>query len=203
MLVAESVRRRTPDPWVRSRIDTITTQVDHAAKIVRGLLDFARRSDLYVTTLDMVQVTRDAVAFLKGKQSAVVEVDEVYPDERLPVSGDRGQLIQVLTNILNNAYEAMEGQEQGRILVEVRRRGNTAEVEIRDYGPGIPIDALPHIFEPFFTTKPEGKGTGLGLAISHGLLQAHHGSIIARNATGGGASFVIGLPLTGDAPTEE
>jgi PAS domain S-box-containing protein len=202
MLVAESVRRRTQDPWVRSRIDTITTQVDHAARIVRGLLDFARRSDLYVTTLDMGQVTRDAVAFLKGKQSAGVEVEEVYPDERLPVSGDRGQLIQVLTNILNNGYEAMEGQEQGRLLVQVRRRENYAEVEIRDYGPGIPLDALPHIFEPFFTTKPEGKGTGLGLAICHGILQAHHGSITARNAPGGGASFVVTLPLTGSPPNE-
>jgi PAS domain S-box-containing protein len=195
MLVAESVRRRSPDPWVRSRIDTITTQVDHAAKIVRGLLDFARRSDLYVTTLDMVQVARDAVAFLKGKQSAEVEVEEVYPDERLPVSADRGQIIQVLTNILNNAYESMEGQEHGKILVRVGRRDGNAEVEIRDDGPGIPLDALPHIFEPFFTTKPEGKGTGLGLAICHGILQSHHGSIVARNAPEGGASFLVTLPL--------
>jgi PAS domain S-box-containing protein len=202
MLVAESVRRRTQDPWVRSRIETITTQVDSAARIVRGLLDFARRGDLYVTTLDMVQVTRDAVDFLKGKQSADVELVETYPDEPLPVSGDRGQLIQVLTNILNNSYEAMEGSETGRIGIEVRRRENNVEVEIRDHGPGIPIDALPHIFEPFFTTKPEGKGTGLGLAICHGIMQAHHGSITARNGSDGGASFLISLPLTGSAPAE-
>ncbi len=155
-------------------------------------MDFARRSEPRVTDLDLVAVARDTVSFLRGKQPVNVELEERYPSGPVPVSGDRSQLVQVVTNILNNAYEALE--HGGRIVIEVRRLRDRAEVEIIDSGPGIPEEALPHIFEPFFTTKEEGKGTGLGLAICHGILQAHHGTIRARNVPGAGACFVISLP---------
>ena len=200
MLVAESVRRRTTDPFVRARVDTITSQVEVAANIVRGLLDFARRSEPQVTALDLAVVAHDAVEFLRGKQSADVELTENYGEKPLPILADRGQLIQVITNILNNAYEASSENGGSRIHVDGRRRENWAEIEIADSGPGITPNALPHIFEPFFTTKPEGKGTGLGLAICHGIIQAHGGSMQARNLPGGGASFVVILPLTPATP---
>ncbi len=193
MLVAESIRRRTTDPWMRSRIDTITSQVESADRIVRGLLDFARRSEPNFNSLDLVQVTRDAVEFVRGKQRSEIDIEPHYPPGPLPIRGDRGQLIQVLTNLLNNAYEAIEGS--GQIVVEVRGDGNEAVVEITDSGSGIPASVLPHLFEPFFTTKPEGKGTGLGLAICHGIVQSHQGTISAANAPGGGARFTIRLPL--------
>jgi len=195
MLVAESLRRRAADPWTRGRAETITSQVDVAARIVRGLLDFARRSEPQATRLDLTDVAREAVRFLRGKQSANVEVEERYPAEPLTILGDRGQLMQVLTNLLLNAYDALEGSAEGRIVVEARRFERDTEVEVRDSGPGIPLEALPHVFEPFFTTKPEGRGTGLGLAICHGIVQAHGGTIVARNIRGGGASLVVRLPL--------
>jgi len=193
MLVAESLRRRSQDPWVLARLDTMTDQVEVAARIVRSLLDFARRGEPHVGELDLVDVAKDSVAFLRGKQSADVEIMEIYPSGPVTVSGDRGQLMQVLTNILNNAYDAMEGT--GSIRISVRRQGDRAEVEIIDQGPGIPTEALPHIFEPFFTTKPEGRGTGLGLAICHGIVQSHHGSVVARNVPGAGAGFLVSLPI--------
>ncbi|HTT14776.1 MAG TPA: ATP-binding protein [Thermoplasmata archaeon] len=198
MLVAESLRRRSTDPWVRQRLDTMTEQIEVAARIVRSLLDFARRGEPHVTELDLVGVARASVEFLKGKQSADVEVEESYPTEPVPIAGDRGQLMQVLTNILNNAYDAMHGR--GTVRLSVRRQGSWAELEIVDNGPGIPPEALPHVFEPFYTTKPEGEGTGLGLAICHGIVQSHHGSITARNVPGAGAGFLVLLPLRGAAP---
>jgi two-component system, cell cycle sensor histidine kinase and response regulator CckA len=194
MLIAESIRRKSTDPWVQARTETIAAQVDIAGQIVRGLLDFAHRSEPQVGKLDLVEVTRSALIFLKGKQSENVEFQEQYPDGPLPLWGDRNQLIQVFTNLLNNACEAMEGR--GLVVVAVRARGEEAEVEIRDNGPGIPPEVLSHIFEPFYTTKPEGKGTGLGLAICHGILQAHHGSIAVRSTPGEGASFLVTLPLS-------
>lgn len=193
MLVTESLRRRTTDPVVTSRLETISGQVEIAAKIVRGLLDFARRSEPHLARLDLRDVTRDALEFLQGKQSDDVELDPHYAAEPVPVWGDRNQLLQVMTNLLNNAYDAMGGK--GRIRLEVRRHGEDGEVEVSDSGPGISAEALPHIFEPFFTTKPEGQGTGLGLAICHGIVQTHHGSIQARNGPDGGASFLVTLPL--------
>ncbi len=193
MLLTESLRRRSQDPWVLERLDTVTEQVDVAGRIVRGLLDFSRREEPHTTELDLVEVARQTVEFLKGKQSANVEIEEAYPSEPVPVLGDRGQLVQVLTNILNNAYDAIAGV--GTIRVAVRRRGDRTEIEIVDSGPGIDPAVLPNIFEPFFTTKGEGRGTGLGLAICHGIILSHHGSITARNVPGAGAGFLVTLPL--------
>ena len=193
MLIAESLRRRSPDPEVRGRLDTLIVQVEAAARIVRSLLDFARREEPRVADVDLVAVARESVSFVRGKQSPDVEIDEVYPPGGAPVLGDRGQLVQVVTNLLNNAYDAMTGK--GTIRVEVRTRDRVAELEVTDHGPGIAPEAMGHIFEPFFTTKPEGQGTGLGLAVCHGLVQSHHGSIVARNLPGSGASFVVRLPL--------
>jgi PAS domain S-box-containing protein len=193
MLVAESLRRRNTDPWVASRLETMTQQVDLAARIVRNLLDFARREEPHADLLDLTVVAKESVAFLKDKQSADVEVVEMYPPGPVLIVGDRGQLMQVLTNLLNNAYDAMAGK--GTIRISVRRQGTRAEIEIVDHGPGISAEALPRIFEPFFTTKGEGEGTGLGLAICHGIVQSHHGSITARNVPGAGAGFLVSLPL--------
>jgi len=193
MLISESIRRRSSDPWVQGQLDTISAQVEAAAKIVRGLLDFARRSEPSLADLDLREVARGAVEFLQGKQSENVEIQTVCPDAPVPVWGDRGQLIQVMTNLLNNAYDAMGGV--GRIRIEVRRAGTSAEVEVIDTGPGILPEAVSRIFEPFFTTKAEGQGTGLGLAICQGILQSHQGTIVARNLAGGGASFLLTLPL--------
>ncbi len=192
MLVAESLRRRVKDPDVLDRLETLTEQVDVAAGIVRSLLDFARRDEPRTAEVDLTDVARTAVGFLRGKQSPDVEIEESYPTGAAPVTGDRGQLIQVVTNLLNNAYDAMEGR--GTVRISVRVDARAVEVEVLDHGPGIAKEALPHIFEPFFTTKPEGQGTGLGLAVCHGIVQSHHGSISARNVAGAGASFVVRLP---------
>ncbi len=195
MLIAESLRRRQTDPAVTARLATLAEQVEVAARIVRGLLDFARRTEPKIADLDLIEVVRDSVTFLAGKQSADVEIATNFPTEPVPISGDRGQLMQVLINILNNASDAMGGR--GRVRITVRRDGPRAEVDIVDSGPGIPPEAVPHVFEPFFTTKAETGGTGLGLAIGHGILSAHHGSISARNVLGAGAGFTVVLPLRG------
>jgi two-component system, cell cycle sensor histidine kinase and response regulator CckA len=193
MLIAESLRRRVKDPELSQRVGAVQDQVEVAARIVRSLLDFARREEPKRADVDLAEVAREAVRFVEGKRTAEMEYREELPPEGLPVQGDRGQLTQVVTNLLNNAFDAQKGM--GRILVRGRRNGRWAELEVVDSGPGIPAEVLPHLFEPFYTTKPEGEGTGLGLAICHGIVQSHHGSIRAQNAENGGASFVVALPL--------
>ncbi len=192
-LVAESLRRRSRDPATLARLDTMTEQIEAAARIVRGLLDFARQESPHRTELDLTEVVRRAVAFLRGKQSPDVVVEEEYPSEPVPILGERGALTQVVTNLLNNAYEAMHGV--GSLRVAVRQQNDVAEIDVVDSGPGIPSEILPRIFEPFFTTKPEGEGTGLGLAICHGIVQSHQGAITVRNVPGAGAGFRVTLPL--------
>jgi PAS domain S-box-containing protein len=196
-LVTESLRRRSHDPATLARLDTVTEQVEAAARIVRGLLDFARREEPNPVPLDLPEIVRGAVAFLRGKQSPDVIIEEDYPAEPVEILGERGPLSQVVTNLLNNAYDAMHGV--GSIRVSVKRRGDYADIDVVDSGPGIATELLPRIFEPFFTTKSEGEGTGLGLAICHGIVQSHRGAITVRNVPGAGAGFRVTLPLHGPA----
>ncbi|HYK92736.1 MAG TPA: PAS domain S-box protein [Thermoplasmata archaeon] len=193
MLVAESVQRKSKETFVKDRMGTIVGQTELAARIVRGLLDFSRRHEPQVRELNLADVVRDAVSFIRGKQSEDVELSEEYARGPIPIRGDRDQLIQVFTNILNNGYEAMDGA--GQLKVRVRAADGVARVVIQDTGPGIPPNVLPHIFEPFFTTKADRNGTGLGLAICHGIVQSHGGEIKIETEEGKGATFVIEFPL--------
>ncbi|MGA8711011.1 MAG: ATP-binding protein [Thermoplasmata archaeon] len=198
MLMAESVRRRTSDPWTLGRVDSMLHQTESAARIVRGLLDFARRPEPKVGEVDVGDTVRAAVAFLQGKQSSGVELTTVLPSESLWVRGDRDQINQVITNLLNNAYDALT--DQGRIEVRLSGDAERVHLSVRDNGAGIPADVRMHLFEPFFTTKPEGKGTGLGLAICHGIVESHGGTIDVESEVGKGSTFSIHLPRI---PAEE
>jgi len=191
-LIAESIRRRTTDAWTRGRIDSLLHQTDSAAQIVRGLLDFARRPELRTGEVDLGEAVRAVVAFLQGKQSAAVEVVVEAPNEPLVVHGDRDQISQVITNLLNNAYDALTGQ--GRIVVGLTADPKWVHLSVTDNGTGMPADVRSHIFEPFFTTKPEGKGTGLGLAICIGIVESHGGSIDVESEVGKGSRFRVHLP---------
>jgi two-component system NtrC family sensor kinase len=200
MLIAESVRRRTTDPWTRGRVDSLLQQTESAARIVRGLLDFARRPETRVGEVDLAALVAQSVAFLKGKQSVDVDVEVSVPPHPVAVRGDREQLIQVVTNLLNNAYEALEGK--GRVEVRVTTDHEWAHIFVIDNGPGILPEVQTHLFEPFFTTKAEGKGTGLGLAICHGIIESHGGTIEVASEPGHGATFEVKLRrVTETSPT--
>jgi PAS domain S-box-containing protein len=192
MLIAESVRRRTADPWTRGRVDSLLHQTESAARIVRGLLDYARRPEAKVGEVDLGDSVRSVVSFLKGKQSAEVEVNVTVPVEPLLIRGDRDQINQVITNLLNNAYDALT--PPGRIDVALTADAYWVHLSITDNGMGIPPDARAHLFEPFFTTKPEGKGTGLGLAICIGIVESHGGTIDVESEVGKGSTFSVHLP---------
>ncbi|MFI5413692.1 MAG: sensor histidine kinase, partial [Candidatus Lutacidiplasmatales archaeon] len=198
MLIAESVRRRTADPWTNGRIDSLLHQTDSAARIVRGLLDFARRPELKTGEVDLVDSVRAAVAFLRGKQSAKVALEVEVPAEPMRVHGDRDQVSQVITNLLNNAYDALDGE--GRIVVRLAADPGWVHLSVSDNGPGIPPEVRAHLFEPFFTTKPEGKGTGLGLAICHGIVESHGGTIEVESEVGKGSTFSVHLPRLSAEP---
>jgi len=193
MLIAESVRRRSNDPWVDGRVGSLLEQAESAAKIVRGLLEFGRRPEAKVGEVDLNPVAENTVAFLRGKQSADVDLDLELGREPVLVRADREQIAQVITNLLNNAYDAIGGS--GRIRVSVERVGDWAHVRVADTGSGIPPEVRAHLFEPFYTTKPEGKGTGLGLAICHGIVESHGGEIEVESTVGEGTTFDVRLPI--------
>ena len=118
--------------------------------------------------------------------------------------GNETQIIQLLLNLVINAFHAME--ENGGVLRLTARAVNvTNEVvfQISDTGTGIPEEILPHIFDPFFTTKEAGKGTGLGLAIAKNVVEQYHGSIGVKTESGKGSTFTVRLPGIRPEQTEQ
>ena len=125
------------------------------------------------------------------KKSGTVVSVQLSP-ENLEVKANNVLLQQVLVNIINNAIQAMETTSPKEICITGRLDQQIVVVAIRDSGPGIPEEHIPHIFEPFYTSKKSGQGLGLGLAISDRILLDLNGRISACN-TGRGACFEIFL----------
>lgn len=118
------------------------------------------------------------------------------------VHGSAGQLLQVLMNLIQNAYDAASGAtRQPGLWIELHTGPGQLTLTLRDNGPGIAPEHLGRVFDPFFTTKPVGAGTGLGLSISYGIVEQHGGHLAAANAPDGGAVFTLTLPRVDCAPT--
>jgi two-component system NtrC family sensor kinase len=110
------------------------------------------------------------------------------------IRGHHQNLQQVFLNLCLNAIEAMHNG--GELTISSSVDGNFVRVDISDTGIGIPKENLGRIFDPFFTTKEVGKGTGLGLSVSYGIIEKHHGSIMARSEAGKGTTITVLLPLS-------
>ncbi|MDT6962355.1 MULTISPECIES: sensor histidine kinase [unclassified Cupriavidus] len=113
----------------------------------------------------------------------------------LAVWADELKLEQVLLNLVGNALDAIaaQGRPDGRVGIDIDADAERVRIAVHDNGTGIAPDALPHLFEPFYTTKEIGQGLGLGLAISSSIVREFGGQLVAGNAAGGGAEFVVTL----------
>ena len=184
-----------PDP-ARARLDMIQKECERAAKIIRGLLIFARRKPPERRTVDVADVIRAALA-LQAPEFDLNHIRIVTALDPTPrIWADPDQLQQVLLNLFSNAVHAMRSAHgQGVLTVRSGSDGATISVQVEDDGPGIPAEHLSRIFDPFFTTKPAGEGTGLGLSLSIGIVESHGGRVRAENIAGGGVRFTVTLPV--------
>jgi PAS domain S-box-containing protein len=203
LIYAEALLKETAErPQWREDLQEIINQTLRCKQIVTRLLEFSRQSLGQRVLFDLNEIIGRCVDLL-GRQSLFHDVHIVLDLEReLPqIVGDPGELQQVCTNLMINAADAMLGR--GRLAVKTRSMPETEEVilELADTGPGVAPEIRGKIFEPFFTTKPPGSGTGLGLSVVYGIIQRHNGTIEVTSPPGGGATFVIKLPL--QAPTAE
>src|SRR5436190_3469536 len=189
------------DAPLRRGLDTILSESERAARIVRNLLSFARKRQTTRAMVDLNQVIRETLALRSYEQRVTnVAVIEALSAGLPQVFADGHQVQQVLLNLIINAEQAMLAAH-GRGTIVVRtwqdRDRETVVLEINDDGPGIPSDLQPKIFDPFFTTKEVGKGTGLGLTVAYAIVQEHGGRIRLESRAGSGASFYVELPVTG------
>jgi two-component system NtrC family sensor kinase len=181
------------DAQATSDLRLLQKEGQRCARIVQGILSFARESKPEYREFDMTQLVEETLKLLQHRiENAEIEViAELQPDLR--IFGDFNQLQQVLVNVILNAVQA--SPQHGKIYIKSYKDIDYIAVEIDDAGAGIAQDNLAKVFDPFFTTKPEGKGTGLGLSVSYGIVKHHGGTIHIENIHGAGLRVVILLPL--------
>lgn len=182
---------------------SIEQQADRLDRMVGNLLDLSRMEAGVLRPQralhDVGALVEDVLGRLRDRTSGH-SVTVSIPDELPPVSLDYVEIDQVLSNLVENA--AKYAPRGTTIDVSARQVGDMIEVEVADRGPGIPAESLGRIFEPFYRARGEGpSGVGLGLAVAKGLVEAHGGTIAARNRDGGGAQLTFSLPAEAAVPT--
>jgi len=176
----------------------IRTQVDRCASVTQGILKFARHTEPAVREVTLTDFIPEVAAMVSTKAAVGgIELEIIVPRDLPAVRADRAQLQQVILNLLNNAFDAVEqrhGSEGGEVALEARRDGDRVEISVRDNGVGISPEDLDKIFTPFFSTKPVGKGTGLGLSICFGIVESMGGTIRVATREQSGTTFTVSLP---------
>jgi PAS domain S-box-containing protein len=200
---AEAIMRDLRQPNIAKQIpddvqwnyylEEIVRQALRCKEITRGLLDLTRQRHAKRAFCDINQITkqcaRGALQRGEGNVEFAMELDEGIGE----VATDAAMLMQILDNLLTNAVDAI-GEEKGVIRVSTRQEAARIMIEIKDTGPGIPVDLLAKIFDPFFSTKGPGKGYGLGLPISATLAESLRGGLAVESKAGAGSTFRLWIP---------
>ncbi|WP_162555664.1 ATP-binding protein [Reichenbachiella versicolor] len=175
-------------------LEDVNYGINRITEIVNGLRSFSRHDEAEVKDADINESFNSALLILKNKSKDKAHI-ELHLDDSLPqIQCFPGQINQVFVNLINNALDAIDGQEGVITIYTKDLDEDWIEVRVQDNGSGMPDDVKDKIFDPFFTTKDIGKGTGLGLSISHGIIEKHNGEIRVESEIGVGTTFIIKLP---------
>ncbi|EYF06621.1 sensor histidine kinase [Chondromyces apiculatus] len=201
---AKMIARGLAPEEVADSARIIAEQADRMARIIRQLLDFARRRGPQKASMDLTQLARQTLSLLEPlarKGQVTLQVDA--PEGEVRAEVDPGQMQQVLTNLVVNGIQAMK--KGGALSIRVERTearppadhggapGEYVALRVIDAGEGIPVANMPRLFEPFFTTKDIGEGTGLGLSVTYGIVQEHGGWIDVVSEVEKGSMFTVFL----------
>lgn len=180
-------------------VDLIVRAGERAAKVVRGLLDFARQEQYSFTTGDIGESIQEALDLVNYQlQSANVNVTKEFEPAIPLIVASWEHLKSVWLNLLLNARDALlhtVGERRLEVMARANKDGQTVQVVMHDNGKGMTSAETLHIFEPFYTTKGPGQGTGLGLATCHRIIEQHGGEISVASKVGEGTTFLITLPI--------
>jgi len=183
------------DEEFRGDLQMIAEQANRCKRIVAGLLDFARQNKVAHQPINIREMVASTVANIPKPDN--IELEIIHEEADPVAEVDRDQLIQVLLNLVVNAYDAMP--DGGRLCLRTKGDDSWIIFEVQDTGTGIPRENMKKLFEPFFTTKTMGKGTGLGLPVVYGIVKLHRGEITVESnsdpsAGATGSTFKVKLP---------
>ena len=200
--VVQLLQRRGQSPEDGYYLRSLEEQVERIATIVRQVVEFARPASGLPDLADVDELTEEAVSMIRYSHSARYAQIESIRNRDLPrVRVVPQQFQQVLVNLLLNAFDAMAGLDNRRVIVERVHEDGWVHVRVKDRGHGMTEEEVRHAFEPFYTTKPLGEGTGLGLTVSYALLERQGGRIRIDSVPGQGTvvtvSFRAGQPMAG------
>ncbi len=180
-------------PESASVIGVVRQEVGRLRRILRELVDFARRRRDEATLVSVHSVVEDALRLLRhDPRMRKVRSQQAFDPETPPVFMVEDHLMQVVLNLMINALDAMP--EGGALKVEIQPVRGQAVLRVHDSGLGMDRAVLARCFEPLFSTKPPGRGTGLGLSITRDILKAIGGEVELHSAPGRGTTAVITLP---------
>ena len=190
---------------LKEMLGDIVADGHRAREVIQGIRNMVRKSEASHALVGMNEVIRDLLRIVRADATArkvglVAEVDA----HAGVVMGDRVQLLQVLLNLMMNAFEALRvvRADARRVVIRAERvNDGKICVSVRDTGPGFPGGIVDQLFEPFFSTKAEG--TGMGLAIARSIIEAHGGTLAGETCRDGGALFSVCLPEATEEKREE
>jgi PAS domain S-box-containing protein len=190
-------------PTVREDLGVIHRHAQRVARLVQGLLSYARPMTSEPTAIDVNRAVDEILALAETQLAkAGVRIVAMLDRSLPPTVGDPSALEQVVLNLVTNARQAMDGEGTIRIVTRMAAgRAGWIELVVADTGPGIPPDIAAKIFDPFFSTK--ATGTGLGLSITYGIVRDHGGTIDVRSTPGQGTEFILRFPVATDASTRQ
>jgi two-component system sensor kinase FixL len=194
---ARAVLKRRPGEdagGLASLLKKTVEQADRAGQIIRRLRQFIAKGETDRALEDINTVVEEASALaLVGTRGKGIAVRRVLGEGLPPVLLDKIQIHQVITNLIRNSVDALDGVKQREIVISTRRAGqDSIEITIADTGPGLAPEVADRLFQPFVTTK--AAGLGIGLSICRSIVDAHGGRLFASDNPGGGVVFHVHLP---------
>ena len=178
-----------------ARLKEIRTGAERVRHVAHDLRSFARPDDETVSAVQVAAVARAVLELVRKEIEARARL--VLDLQEAPaVRANEARLVQVILNLLVNAWQALDPGNPGKHEIGLRTLadGRRALIEVWDTGPGVPPEQRERVFEPFFSTKQTGQGTGLGLFVCRNIVTAFGGSITVHDHAGGGALFRVTLP---------
>ena len=213
----EMARQDVPkDTLVYKNLGKVLNAGQRGKKLVSSILSFSRQESHEFVPMDLVEAINVCFELLTPVIPANIELSKRLEVQKAVVFGSHTDIEQVVINVVNNAADAIAGY--GKIAVHLEAVNAHEEplnsapnlvadryfcIRIKDSGTGMDEVTLARLFEPFYTTKEVGSGTGLGLSMAHGIIENHHGIILANSRIGKGSTFYIYLPEYNSADQEK